>query len=273
MGQVVRELNRSEFMDQLNLATRPVEYEGGAVPPTLKAHVLNRLRDAIIAGRYKPGDRLNESKLAREFEISRIPIREALMTLQEQGLVMNHERRGMFVTILEEQDVQHINSLRVVLEAEALKLCRINMTPDDADRLTALVEKMEAWEQGAELAAAALDLAFHRELWRASGNPYLAKTLDSLATVLFAHKALENSSVETKQWRLHHHRALLDVALGKSDVTPEDAVIGHLRTGYENPDRYASHTIEGRGVSAAAAAADAPASTGTEKRRGGKKNE
>lgn len=236
-------------MDQTNTSESHGE-QPVSVPPTLKAHVLNRLRDAIVTGRYKPGDRLNESKLAREFEISRIPIREALMSLQEQGLVMNHERRGMFVTILAEEDVQKINSLRVVLEAEALRLCRLNITPEDARRLTGLVEQMEAWEESTELAAAEYDLQFHREIWRASGNPYLAKTLDSLATVLFAYKALENASVETKQWRLHHHRALLDVALGKSEVSPEDAVIEHLRTGYENPDVFSSYTLEREGRTA-----------------------
>jgi DNA-binding GntR family transcriptional regulator len=260
-------------MNQVSSFSRHDENDGAIVSPTLKAHVLNRLRDAIVTGTYKPGDRLNESQLARDFDISRIPIREALMTLQEQGLVMNHERRGMFVTILSEQDVQLINSLRVVLEAEALKLCRINTTSESTARLTELVEQMEAWEQGTELAAAALDLAFHRELWRASGNPYLAKTLNSLTTVLFAHKALENASVETRQWRLHHHRALLDVALGKSNVSPEDAVIGHLRTGYENPDCYASHTLEGRGVAAPGVpiAEPAPGPSAQQKRKKGRK--
>ena len=79
-----------------------------AAPGTLKTHVYNALRSAIITGRYKPGMRLNESQLARDFNISRIPIREALMQLQEHGLVMNHERRGMFVTVLSPEDVQPI---------------------------------------------------------------------------------------------------------------------------------------------------------------------
>ncbi len=70
------------------------------VPSTLRNHVLRELRARIVAGRYKPGERLNESRLARELNISRIPIREALSQLQEQGLVTNHERRGMFVTKL-----------------------------------------------------------------------------------------------------------------------------------------------------------------------------
>src|ERR1022692_1265403 len=91
---------------------------------TLKAHLVERLRDSIVSGIYKPGARLNESKLARQFSVSRIPVREALMQLQEQGLVMNHPRRGMFVNSLCEEDTQKINSIRIILEAEAMKLCR-----------------------------------------------------------------------------------------------------------------------------------------------------
>jgi DNA-binding GntR family transcriptional regulator len=217
------------------------EHPAGATPTTLKSYVYNVLRDAIVSGRYKPGSRLNESQLARELNISRIPIREALMQLQEHGLVMNHERRGMFVTELSEEDVQRINSLRVVLEAEALKLCRARMTRQTAARLTELVEQMEAWEQSSEIDAAAIDLEFHRTVWQAAGNPYLNKTLDSLSTVLFAHTALENVSHEDMRWRLNHHRGLLDVALGQSDVSPEAAVISHLRMHYKNPERFSSH--------------------------------
>src|SRR5271156_2932500 len=93
-------------------------------PSTLKAHVVATLREAIIARKFRPGERLNESKLARQYGVSRIPVREALVQLQEQGLVMNHPRRGMFVNSLGEKETQEINSIRIVLEAEAMKLCR-----------------------------------------------------------------------------------------------------------------------------------------------------
>jgi DNA-binding GntR family transcriptional regulator len=209
-------------------------------PSTLKSHIFNDLRNAITSGRFKPGERLNESKLAREFGISRIPVREALMQLQEHGLVMNHERRGMFVTLLSEEDVQCINSLRVVLEAEALKLCRLKISKRDAAKLTDVVTRMDGWTERNEMDSAALDLEFHRTLWEASGNPYLIKTLDSLVVSLFAHKALEYVSADVRRWRLHHHRELLDVALGNSDVQPEAAVIIHLRTAYNEPERFSS---------------------------------
>ena len=214
--------------------------EQRSTPSTLKSHIFQGLREAIVSGRYRPGDRLNESKIAREFGISRIPVREALMQLQEHGLVMNHERRGMFVTRLGEEDVQRINSLRVVLEAEALKLCRLKISKKDAARLTDVMARMDAWSERTEMDAAALDLEFHRTLWEAAGNPYLTKALDSLVTSLFAHKALEYVSADLKRWSLHHHRALLDIALGNSNTEPEAAIIIHLRTAYNEPERFSS---------------------------------
>lgn len=217
--------------------TAPAQH---STPATLKSHIFHRLREAIVSGRYRPGDRLNESKIAREFGISRIPVREALMQLQEHGLVMNHERRGMFVTRLSEEDVQRINSLRVVLEAEALKLCRLRISKTDVARLTDVMARIDAWSESTEMDAAALDLEFHRTLWEAAGNPYLTKVLDSLVTPLFAHKALENVSADLKRWMLHHHRALLDVALGDSNIEPEAAIIIHMRTGYPEPERFSS---------------------------------
>src|ERR1700679_911766 len=140
---------------------------------TLKAHLVERLRNSIVTGVYKPGARVNESKLAREFSVSRIPVREALMQLQEQGLVMNHPRRGMFVNTLSEEDTQKINSVGIVLEQEPIKLGRAKRTPEMNARLSGIVERMEAWSPGSELEGVALDLEFHRTVWAYSGNTWL----------------------------------------------------------------------------------------------------
>ncbi|MFD1611179.1 GntR family transcriptional regulator [Sphingomonas tabacisoli] len=226
-------------MQHLNgLGTEPAD---DATPSTLRTHMVKVLRAQILSGRYRPGERLNESQIAREFHVSRIPVREALSQLQEQGLVMNHERRGMFVTQLSDDEVQQINSLRMVLEAEALRLVRARMTPELLAELTELVEQMEAWD-GPLIDAAALDRKFHAVIWRASGNPYLERTLESLTTPLFAHKALEHVSQEIRRWRLNHHRALLDyVASGIGD--PQMALLTHLRMAYSEPERFSSLAV------------------------------
>jgi DNA-binding GntR family transcriptional regulator len=103
--------------------------------------------------------------------------------------------------------------------------------------------RMDAWSERTEMDAAALDLEFHRTLWEAAGNPYLTKALDALVTSLFAHKALEYVSADLKRWSLHHHRALLDVALGNSSLEPEAAIIIHLRTAYNEPERFSSFGV------------------------------
>src|ERR1700733_15811913 len=117
----------------------------GVAPTTLRAHVVKMLSEGILSGKYKPGDRLNESQIARELNISRIPVREALSQLQEQGLVQNRERRGMFVTHITTEEVLQITSLRIVLETEALRLAQKRMTPEILAALEQIVDRMDNW--------------------------------------------------------------------------------------------------------------------------------
>ncbi|HUO33354.1 MAG TPA: GntR family transcriptional regulator [Candidatus Acidoferrum sp.] len=209
-------------------------------PATLKTYLFNELRDAILSGKWKPGERLNESKLARQYNVSRIPVREALLQLQEQGLVMNHPRRGMFVSTLSEEEVQKISALRIVLESEALKLCRWRLNDTVNAQLSRMVELMEGWQGGSQIEAAQLDIEFHRALWANSGNEYIGRTLDSLVLVLFAHRAVMNTSHELLRWHLKHHRQLLDVVQGISARTAEEAMIDHLRDGFPEPEKFSS---------------------------------
>jgi DNA-binding GntR family transcriptional regulator len=222
------------------------------VQTTLKSQVAAKLREAILAGEYAPGERLNEARLAHEFSMSRIPIREALIQLQESGLVMNLERRGMCVTALSEEDIQRINSARLVMETEAIWLAREHMTPAIAAKLEAIVERMENMENPL-FESMGLDLEFHRTVWHASGNPFLARALDSLVPQLFAHKGLEHrifarsappqAREEMRVWRVGHHHELLNVILGRSDTDPQEAVLNHLRAGFEAPERFSSLAI------------------------------
>src|SRR3954468_23179935 len=119
---------------------------GPSAPPTLRAHVVQMLSAGILSGKYKPGDRLNESQIARELNISRIPVREALSQLQEQGLVQNRERRGMFVTHINTQEVDQIFAVRLLLEGEVLRLARSHMTPEIRAELEGIISRMEAWD-------------------------------------------------------------------------------------------------------------------------------
>jgi DNA-binding GntR family transcriptional regulator len=210
-----------------------------SAPPTLRAHVVRMLSADILSGKYKPGDRLNESQIARELNISRIPVREALSQLQEQGLVQNRERRGMFVTNIGPEEVLQISSLRIILETEALRLAKAHMTPQILLQLEKLMAQMDDWN-GTLLEAASLDLEFHRTLWQAAGNPYLERALNALMVPLFAHKTLEHVTKDVRRWRLSHHRMLLDAVAGRSQEDPQDVLLTHMRMSYTQPERYST---------------------------------
>jgi len=214
------------------------------VSKSRKSSLVDKIRDGIVTQKYKPGDRLNETSLAREFQVSRIPIREALMQLEEHGLVIHQPRRGMFVNSLSELETQQINGVRIVLEAEVLALCRANATRAMIQSLDALVVRMERWRPGTQLEAAELDLEFHRAIWRHSGNSYLEKTLNSLSPILFAHRALEAINDDHLRWILGHHRLLLDFIEGNSRNSAEATILDHLRTGYKDPERFSSLAFE-----------------------------
>jgi DNA-binding GntR family transcriptional regulator len=208
---------------------------------TVKRYIAERIREAIVSGTYKPGERLNETKLAAQFEVSTIPVREALLELQEQGLVENRPKRGMFVIMLNDEDVQRISSLRIILEAEALKLCRMKLTPEAEAVLLAFVDRLENWQAEVDLDACMVDLEFHRTIWRYADNPYLEKILNTLVPMLFSHQALVNvNEMRHAHWPRYHHRALLDVVRGISTMSPEEAIINHLNVTCTNPERYSS---------------------------------
>jgi DNA-binding GntR family transcriptional regulator len=226
------------MMENLNQAVSPALQSSGP-PPTLRAHVVKMLSAGILSGKYKPGDRLNESQIARELSISRIPVREALSQLQEQGLVQNRERRGMFVTNIGPEEVLQLSSLRTILETEALRLARARMTPEILAALEKLIAQMDAWN-GTLLEAAGLDLEFHRTLWRAAGNPYLERALNTVMIPLFAYMALEHVTRDVSRWRMGHHRVLLDAMMGRSGDDPQDVLLTHMRMAHAEPERYST---------------------------------
>jgi DNA-binding GntR family transcriptional regulator len=212
---------------------------------TLRDNICDLLTDAILSGKLHPGERLNESELARQLRVSRAPIREALQQLQAQGLVVNQPRRGMFVVSLDEEEVQKINSLRLVLEAEALRLCRLRLTPQNARRLQQVIEKLERSGTGTSaIEAIRLDLEFHRLLWSFSGNEYLEKMLTSLTAPLFAYAVLTKPKSEKMKMILDSHRPLLDYALGRSDRSADEVIHAHLTLRWNGPDRFASRWLE-----------------------------
>lgn len=207
---------------------------------TLRQQSVELLSKAILSSKIKPGERLNESELARKLHVSRAPIREALQQLQEQGLIVNVPRRGMFVVSLDEESIQKINSLRVVLEAEALRLARLNAGQKEKEKLTHVIEKMERMRHVPTNEMIRVDMEFHRMIWSFTKNEYLEKTLASLTAPLFAHSMLMLFREEKQRMVLDSHRPLQAYVLGNSNQSAEKVMLDHLTLRWVDPARFSS---------------------------------
>lgn len=208
---------------------------------TLRENVAEVLINAVLSGKFKPGDRLNESELGRQLRVSRAPIREALHQLQEQGLVMNQPRRGMFVVSLSDEDVQKINALRLILESEALLLCRHHLNPQNERKLVQQIDRMERTGPTSALEAMRLDLAFHRTIWSQTGNEFLERTLSSLTASLFAFSLVKKPREQQMRMILDSHRPLLEFIQGKRPEKEAHAVMyEHLALRWGAPDSFSS---------------------------------
>lgn len=209
----------------------------------LKNRVVTILTEAMFQGKIRPGERINESQIARQLHVSRAPVREALQQLQEQGLIENVARRGMFVVALSDEDIQKINSLRVVLEAEALRLARERYTLRSEGKLAELIEGIER-ATGSPFEMTRLDFELHRTIWSLGHNEYLERALANLTAPLFAHAALTLTRGKRRQMVLNSHRPLLEFLRGHTKESAEEVMIRHLSAAWSDPLKFSSRLLQ-----------------------------
>ncbi|WP_317932652.1 GntR family transcriptional regulator [Halioxenophilus sp. WMMB6] len=146
---------------------------------TLGSHITTTLRNAIVCGDIKPGTKLSEPKLAREYHISRGPLREAIRRLESMKLVKYVPREGARVITLDLPQVIEIYHIREALESKAAALAAHNISEDGLNKLKhllALAEQHMATSGGAYIQAD-VDIDFHYQVIQSSGNQMLIHLL------------------------------------------------------------------------------------------------
>jgi len=155
----------------------------------------NVLESAILNGRLKPGMRLVELQLAKEFHVSQTSVREALQDLERVGLVVKNSNRGSYVIDLSSEDLIHIYQLRRELEPMACAFAAGCLKQTMLDSLGSCVARMrQAVKKRDTKAYLAADLCFHRVIWDSQPNPYLQKALTTLCLPLFAYELVERQA-------------------------------------------------------------------------------
>lgn len=193
----------------------------GQVHTNLGDLVAAEIRSAILSGALPPGSRLMQEHLASDLNVSRIPVREALRTLESEGLVENDPGRGSRVIEVTAQRAADVLAVRGTLEGLAARLATAQVVNDDVSALREVVRTGRAATERTDQATAnEAHTQFHLELARLSGNSYLyeefeampAKTEWIISTLLKQRGPIS--------W--NEHEAILDaIAQGKADLAEE----------------------------------------------------
>ncbi|WP_446743630.1 GntR family transcriptional regulator [Silvibacterium acidisoli] len=144
------------------------------------------LREAIIAGELKGGDRILEHKWSAQLSVGQPTLREALRELEQQGLLKKLPQRGTYVVQLSLDDYRRILEVRIPLESIAIGRAAVRLTNEGERELTDLVMAMTA--TGKEMDVRRFhdyDVLFHRRIWEIADNEYLRETLEKLTFRLF----------------------------------------------------------------------------------------
>ncbi len=176
----------------------------------LREIVFEALRELIINGQIKAGERLMEVQLAEEMGVSRTPVREAIRKLELEGLVVMIPRKGAYVSDLSTKDVADVFEIRAALEALAAGLACERITEEELEELERLllqVAKCVKAENLEELVEA--DTQFHDVVYRASRNKRLVQIISNLREKIQRFRAISMGTAGRMRETLEEHRQMV----------------------------------------------------------------
>lgn len=184
------------------------------------------LRHAIHAGKLRPRQRIIEEDLAQELKVSRGPVREALLRLERDGLVVTTSRRGTFIRDISLTEIDVIFRMRAKLEGLCVRYMRENASGDPAALLTQALKKLKAAAaKNQEEQFFNADMELHRTIWKAANQPLLYRTLNLLMNpYIFMIARAYSSRIPLAQRRESHEqyvRMVLKTPLEKIEIEVE----------------------------------------------------
>jgi len=210
---------------------------------TYSAQITDYIKRALLNGELKPGDKVNEVRVASALSISRAPVREALQMLVKEGLIISIPQRGKFIKALSPKEIKDSYIIGGVLEGAAIASCMENFTPEDFLDLEGLLKQMERLdEQAADYVErfARLDIAFHEKLLAKSDNKLMVEQARTVCQrmskfLLFRYwpRAFNHEEVVLR------HKKVLEAVLSKSRAHIEESIREHYRELGERMARFA----------------------------------
>ena len=198
----------------------------------LRDQTYDIIKNMIILREIEPGKKINEEHIAKEIQVSRTPIREALCRLENEGIVTIIPRRGAFVSDLTETNVREILLIREVLEGLVVRLAVENMDAKTLEKLRKAIEKVSSIpEEDRDLVNyTRSEVDFHSILLGASNNQMLKNMMDMVNAHLQIIRLRTVVIPERAQKTVKEHQQILN-AIEKGDAdTAEELMRKHVRS-------------------------------------------
>jgi DNA-binding GntR family transcriptional regulator len=167
------------------------------------------IRNAIIEGRLEPGSRLKEEELARELGISRTPVREALLMLQAEELVVASPNRGATVRVHDAKDLQDLYELRALLEGYATRRAAERITEDQVDALRASCDRFDKLSPDEDLRGVVREnLFFHNTILAVAASDRLTALVRKVIELPLVYNSYRWYSADQMHISAHYHRQI-----------------------------------------------------------------
>jgi DNA-binding GntR family transcriptional regulator len=188
--------------------------------------VADGIRLAILRGELAPGQVLRQEELAKQFGLSRVPVREALRELETQGLVISYPNRGTVVAELSSADIEEVYLIRTTLETTVLRLSVPKMTDLDFRKAEAVYDQTDHDPNPAH--SAELNWAFHEILYAPAGLPRMLNMIRTLHCQALRYHLVGFVAVDFKRESQSGHRQILEACRQRDEDAAVAALTQHL---------------------------------------------
>ena len=176
----------------------------------LRDVVFNTLRQAILRGELKPGERLMEIQLANKLGVSRTPIREAIRKLELEGLVLMIPRKGAEVAEITEKSLKDVLEIRRALEDLAVRLACEKITKDELKELKKAGDEFKKVLKSQDITEVAeADVRFHDVIYMATDNPKLIQLLNNFREQMYRFRVEYLKKSEVRPQLLAEHDEII----------------------------------------------------------------
>jgi DNA-binding GntR family transcriptional regulator len=188
--------------------------------PNLVEQVRDALLSSIASGQLKPGERIIQEQIAQALGVSRQPVQQALLLLRNQGVLRDAAGRGLIVTPLNPDRVEHIYQIRAAIEGMACRLAAEKQAEQARKQGSALIDAgRKAVASGSVPKMIAADIRFHEFIYDLAGNPLIGPAMDTHLT--YTQRAMGEVLVQDQSPRdiWDQHAAILEaIAVGDPDA-------------------------------------------------------